>query len=243
MSARLDRRYSSIFDDAIRACTQAPIRGTSQRRVTAFWPLVGSLFQPRSSLLVVGRAVNGWLDGSLDLSSECSDEDISHLRRQGQDYAKDPGRFSWLSDNPSTWSNGYNPHRSQFWSVVRRLSARYRSDGPWYESVAWSNLYKIAPYAGGNPGERLCNAQLPFASDLLALELESFQPRAVVFLTGWLWAKDLIPSSVAKDLTSGNDLVEAVGQWSGVPFVVGPHPQGKAIDEVATALSRALEAA
>jgi len=59
-------------------------------------------------------------------------------------------------------------------------------DVHWSSHLAWTNLYKVSPAAGGNPGAALQLAQRQSAIELLKLEVEQFAPRRVLAMTGGL---------------------------------------------------------
>jgi uracil-DNA glycosylase len=54
---------------------------------------------------------------------------------------------------------------------------------PWYHKIAWSNLYKVAPFRGGNPNSSLQRLQRKYCLDILKYEIEILKPEYVVMLT------------------------------------------------------------
>ena len=62
----------------------------------------------------------------------------------------------------------------------------------WPSHLVWSNLYKIAPAAGGNPSDQLCNIQFLGCVDLFCYELERFRPKYLLMVTDKIWANDFI---------------------------------------------------
>jgi len=149
----------------------------------------------------------------------------------------------------------YNTRRSAFWRVIRAVVYRLKiadaddNETPWSSHLVWSNLYKIAPCDGGNPNSTLRKAQLDGCVKLLQWELKHYQPRRVLFLTGW-WA-DQFPflNEAWKDQPKPKvqSSVEDVGQLDcgshKAICVVAGHPQGKNetnwVNEGVNALGRA----
>jgi hypothetical protein len=93
----------------------------------------------------------------------------------------------WVTD---LWGarEGYNTARSAFWRVLRRIvlsdPAGVADADRWSSRLAWTNLYKVSPGAGWNPGADLQRAQHRDAAELLRLELAEFAPKRVLALTG-----------------------------------------------------------
>lgn len=103
----------------------------------------------------------------------------------------------------------------------------------WPGTLIWSNLYKVAPFQGGNPSPTLKNAQLETCQRHLAAEVALWKPKRILFLTGWSWAEPFFVATLGKHVGERRD---GNVQWSGrieVPFtesvsvVVAVHPQGK----------------
>ena len=124
--------------------------------------------------------------------------------------------------------DGYSTSRSAFWRVLRRivLSEPTGVDAEhWSSHLVWTNLYKVAPGAGWNPGADLQRAQRRSATELLALEIEAFAPRRILALTGgWI---DPFADGLGLKVTRLPGLVEAIGDLMGRPCVVAKHPMGK----------------
>ncbi len=226
--------YEGVLTEALAACCAARPSG-AQATVTVFMPLKGPSFRPGESLLVVGRAVNGWTDAALDLSARNCPDRIGGLLEAAKADTLQASPLRWLGQERAR--DGYQPRRSQFWAVARNLAERSPANAaPWYESIAWSNLYKVAPHQGGNPGSVLSRVQLPACIELLRREIDLLQPGRILFQTGFEWALPLIEDGAEELERSGGPYVEASGTWSGVPFVVSCHPQGKTIADVVTAI-------
>ncbi len=113
-----------------------------------------------------GRAVNGWSNSfnPSQLNTPQERDGVSMMIKESS-YGK-PGEdtcpMKWVTDQ---WKNnaGYNTVKSAFWRVIRGIVLSFNiaeQNDCWSSYLVWSNLYKIAPETGGNPGERLCSVQL-----------------------------------------------------------------------------------
>ena len=196
--------------------------------LAGFCALRGSGYQ--SGLMVVGRAVNGWVE---KLPKEPPDgEDWEPLARKLSAIS-----MSWVT---RCWESqtDYNTRRSAFWRVIRRVSLELvdgATEDDWPHHLVWSNLYKLAPWDGGNPPAALQHAQRDGCKRLLELEIKTFRPDRVLLLTGWNWADKFFTAPPEARKLAGAQFVEKV--WDrplasepGSPvcrFVVAAHPQGK----------------
>ncbi len=123
--------------------------------------------------------------------------------------------MQWVSDQwgisePKT----YNTKRSAFWRVIRQVTGRLGiadiETDEWPSHLIWSNLYKIAPLDGGNPGEQLCRFQYDQCLKCLMQEIMGWKPRRILFLTGIGWANSFLEDLHQKKNPGG--YVEAVGE-------------------------------
>jgi hypothetical protein len=202
--------------------------------VTGFLAMAGHLYQ--SGLMVVGRAVNGWTAGisPAALLVPANAHTYANTVLESVTGANCP--MSWVAD---CWGAaiGYNTRKSAFWrairAVVHGLHIADVLSPQWPSYLVWSNLYKVAPAAGGNPNGTLCSLQLPGCIDLLRLELATYTPTRLLFLTGMNWANpflSLLGAPVQKN--PAFQYVEGFGQATlpggyQVNFTVASHPQGK----------------
>ncbi len=189
-------------------------------------------------LVIIGRAVNGW-------DEEWYPEDVceQEARRKIVERLFAPEcPMSWLMRAWGVRDTGeYNARRSAFWrvskSVVGQLGIADVESDSWASLIAWTNLYKLSPFCGGNPSERLCRLQRTFCEDLLKEELNEWQPKRTLMLTGTEWAKDFLRPPDA-DFTEMPEMkfVQAVGtiRYPGCAnpsqLVVAKHPQGEPLE-------------
>lgn len=196
-----------------------------QPKLTLFAPCVGNRYD--GELMVIGRAVNGWDAGDFDLADMRTPEGRAAISGAP---TWDGCPLRWVSDH---WGvneeDVYNPAKSAFWRVIKRVTAGIGIDGDdWSSYLAWTNLYKVAPAAGGNPGGRLCRVQRPACIDLLQWELKTCKPKRVLVLTGWNWFGEMAEGlGFEAEATTDGELVEAMGRIGDARVVVAKHPQGK----------------
>jgi hypothetical protein len=191
-------------------------------------------------LMIVGRAINGsdkkgWTPVQLG-QRELREEMVSNTLADAQPPADGTCILAWVS---KMWgSHGeYNTATSAFWRVARGLVADLSTNSdasvPWTSSLVWSNLYKIAPRAGGNPSEKLVRLQVEACRMLLADEIIRFRPKNLVFLTGW-WAEPFLSLPMLDNQAMSDKpqyihrkgLLRIDGETIG-RYVVADHPQGK----------------
>ena len=182
-------------------------------------------FEERSGIMFVGRSTNSWL-------TTC--EDVNVLFGNTEDSIFNcPDQMKWVED---LWDNkkkgDYNTARSAFWRVIKAVTKTFHP-GTWYSHVAWSNVYKISPDSGGNPNNKLCNAQLEDCKKILETEIKTLSPKTVVMFTGEYWSMPFLrylngESEVTSICTESWDGYECkVYQIGGTTFIVTEHPQGK----------------
>ena len=207
--------------------------------LTGFMAVKGRRYE-KEGLMVVGRAVNGWSNSfnPSQLNTPQERDGVSMMIKESS-YGKpseDTCPMKWVTDQ---WKNnaGYNTVKSAFWRVIRRIVLSFNiaeQNDCWSSYLVWSNLYKIAPETGGNPGERLCSVQLGGCRTLLCREINHFQPSRLLFLTDWNWARDFLNDQNIREVSG--KFVKASGKLNlGVDLkicvVVAVHPQGKKEDE------------
>lgn len=211
-----------------------------EKEITTFFPMRGKLYN--HELMVVGRAVNGWetkiCPGEL-LDNEKRKEHLDSAYHIEEDVCP----LSWVTN---AWGGKqYNTKKSAFWRVIHKMLRELgieHSDENWPSYIVWSNLYKVAPYEGGNPSSQLINIQQVECASILKREVYLFQPKRILFLTGYDWANDILNKINEFQIHKKcHGLAEAKGQFFGEGIksevVIAKHPQGKKesalVDEVA----------
>lgn len=234
VSVRDLSRLSSLYEDLFLLVSDLPT-GHDQHGLTVCGTAVGSRWA--GELLVCGRAVNGW-EKEPWFSHQAKNSDVRRnlVASALSGWAPTPCPMRWVTD---LWRHQteYNTARSAFWRVVRAvaigLGIASNSDEEWSSHLAWTNLYRVAPYAGGNPSGKVQAAQRETTIRLLTTEMDLLRPRRVLFLTGANWATPILArlSSFAVRPT-GSKLVQLVGSITETSeprgqAVVASHPQGK----------------
>jgi hypothetical protein len=239
--ARLPAVYDHAYASMLTEVGATP--GVEPNELTGFWPMIGHSYTGK--LMVIGRAVNGWIDKITleELRTPGRPEAVASLMRQtGEGDGSCPmGWVVWR------WGlrGGYSTARSAYWRFVRRSLAAVDpesvDDPAWSSRLVWSNLAKIAPWAGGNPGGRLLEVQRRLGPELLRLEIEACQPQVVLVLAGRWWSEPFT-DALGLDVAWRDGLLEGVADDRARRWIIGPHPQGKPRalwDEVAAVLDRA----
>jgi hypothetical protein len=235
----LSDSYGSAFVGMLETVGATP--GVGPDELAVFWPMVGHAY--RGELLVVGKAVNGWIDQvTLDqLHSPALCTELAGVaRRTSEGDGSCPMR--WVTDRWRPGDGDYSTARSAFWRHIRRVLAAVdpeSADDPlWSGRLAWSNLAKLAPWKGGNPGGPLLDVQRRLGPDLLRREVAELAPRRVLVLTGRSWFEPFA-DGLGLDVQWRDGLVHGVADEPGRRWVIAGHPQGKPrtiIDEVIAAL-------
>jgi hypothetical protein len=177
-------------------------------------------------LLVIGRAVNGWVTHIT--AHEARDRQIVAARTAEARANAERDGLRWVTDLGNR--SGYNTNHSAFWRFARSVALAGHSDGErrarWSVYIGWTNLYKAAPAEGWNPGGDFLSNQTEVGCDLIAREIAELRPRRVLVLAGRWWFE---PFSEHLDLAPEwrDGLVEGLAERDGRAFVVSKHPMGK----------------
>jgi len=232
MSTQLKQRYA----DLVRRCFDSR-EEYNEENLTAFWAMKG--VRAMGDLMVIGRAVNGWDDdwvkGQL---SESTEIESFVTRMQERAEPKDKCPMGWVNEcwQPKHDDPNYNTARSAFWRVIKGATLGIgvaKEESEWPSYLMWSNLYKVSPKDAGNPSTKLVILQQDYCAEILTLEMQRWQPKRILLLTGIDWADWFLNklSAIRVPLDNSSHV-----QWAGkleipgghlVPVVVGPHPQGK----------------
>lgn len=131
-------------------------------------PVVGKNYpkEQGKGFLFFGRATNGW-EAGVDYTFD----DIYNTQLDGL--------YTYIGKN-----------KSAFLRVAGKVFGEYYGDD-WFNNVAYSNLYKVAPNSG-NPEDSVCDAQWKYVTEIFKKEIETLLPKFVVLFTGKCWADDFI---------------------------------------------------
>lgn len=235
-----DGRLSSAYEDRYIELL-ARVAASSRihpRELALFWPKVGASYV--GDLLVIGRAVNGWID-RWDLDEPSDPRALAAMARATAEGTVNGDQLGWILDRWKRRDGGYDTATSQYWQSVREvtLEGHPEREANWPTHIAWTNLGKLAPWAGGNPGSRLLAIQRELCPALLRREVDELAPRLVVVLTGRWWFEPFAETlGLAVDWRDG--LVEGVAEESGRRWVVAVHPMTRSPHAVARAVLDAV---
>lgn len=131
-------------------------------------------------------------------SKQYLDSDINDLRmfdtQVGQDYPKEKRKgllfYGRATNGWSFYGDEHEPinviltknRKRPFFKLLYWVGWTYYDEN-YCNTIAWSNIYKIAP-DGGNPSEFLCAAQEGYAKTIIKREIEILSPGVIVLVTG-----------------------------------------------------------
>jgi hypothetical protein len=221
MPEEYDLAYARLLADVAGAAADPAAE------VTPFWPIVGWKYD--GSLMVIGRSVNGWIENWPlgQLADPVVRREVTRRTRADAEPL-DRCRMLWVTDLAGPTQHHYNTNRSAFWRVLRALSLDLAGaeETDWPSALAWTNLYKVAPAAGWNPGPDLQRAQRNAAIPLLGIEIETLRPKRILALTGRGWIAPFL-EALGDDFEWRSGLVEGVGRRGSAAVVVARHPMKK----------------
>ena len=191
---------------------------STNTKLTAGMYLTGEYYgSTENKLLVVGRALNGWEDTycwythdtHIDIKSTAL-EIIGAWNEQTYG-TKAHDRYSSKIQSTQTklspedcrrleWVRSYYKDKkrstessSPFWclskKVTKQLLPEYEKD--WTKYIAWTNLYKLAPFNGGNPDSELCSLQKDTCKIILQEELNHLTPTHILVIAKKHWKNEL----------------------------------------------------
>ena len=182
-------------------------------------------------LMVVGRAVNGW-DVNIDNQNSSNKGDLLEVVDATLRNENWMGNLKWVTNRWGVNDGKYNTKKSAFWRVVNELSDNFsdKTDNDLYfDSIVWSNLYKVAPEDGGNPSSKLRNVIFENCLNILREEIVFFKPKYVIFLTGYeYWADRFIKGLGVESIGIPEmRFVKYAGIYNNVRIIVAQHPMRK----------------
>lgn len=159
-----------------------------QNKLTAAPSFQGSLYRKSDArLMIVGRAVNGWEhDFSPCQTLKQVVAAVLNQRAPFDDVVKIDGVEC------KGRKRNYHYSSSKFWKLIKLILESYGESQPgewyndpfqWNQRIVWSNLYKVAPWAGGNPEWSFIKPQMKNHVEIIRQELEHYAPKRVLFIT------------------------------------------------------------
>lgn len=122
-------------------------------------------------IMFVGYCTNGWKTTSKKIDTLFGDPNEKETIFNRNDQMK------WVEDE------GY-VNKSPFWCLIRDVSQQALSKDKelWYNYVAWSNLFKMAPQKERKLKTEHEEAQFEVCKQILKTEIEKLEPKFVVFI-------------------------------------------------------------
>ena len=208
-------------------------------------------------LMIIGRAVNGWQEKPWESKDLLGNNKIEEIIKELYDYPPMRWVMEWW-DGKKESGKKYKTRTSAFWRVARSVAERFgipdatNPRGTWPTHLIWSNLYKLSHYTGANPLGNLAKFQRKECIDLLKVEISQWQPKKILFLTGFdEWADKFLTedgNGLGELNIHSKNCDDKKVQMSGkliiplgtpIPFVVASHPQskkeGKMVEEIKSA--------
>jgi hypothetical protein len=219
-SKRLKRLWSEWID--LHNVLSSGKRKNIQTPAAPFFS-ASSKVKCKSRILLVGKATDrDWYGKEYQLSIRRSKEDAIHDRLHRNRYIVQTGG-----------------NRKSFWQFFDRLASVNQEIGR--DSVVWSNIAKIGSLIG-NPSGLLLSIQADLAERTLRAEIEEYDPKVIIFVTGTNECMDRIimrTLGVPRDLWIRSEKEDRSGKipdvwWTGSrPLALWTrHPQGAKAQEI-----------
>jgi len=225
--------------------------------LSAYFPAKGSEYGKSDiRIMLVGRCTNGWYG----LTSRSADEFVTSASNSiilgdgfgwidSNDHTND--HISTYEENGQTKT--YNLHRSAFWRVSKMVTVSAKpwvsameklgykmsddeivlfekANPRWFEHIAWTNLFPIAPKNTGNTSEKLKKLLKNTCGELLKEQIEYYRPTHILFITDWdYWFSDVAEffPDVHKTNASAEDDIVGKGTINGIKTVVVKRPEAR----------------
>lgn len=235
----LEKIYSNATKQLISSISQS--KKSKLNDIYPFVAQIGKNFDnSKFKILFVGKATNGWL---LNVSCSATEQEIDSIYEKVAFNMQCKDRLLHREDEMQWVENlegnnkGYNTKRSQFWSVIKKVSETLEGAENWSSKIAWTNLYKFAPYKG-NPNEELKRYQKENCWRILDEEINIFKPNCVAFLTsGWedeylIHRYNSLPKCNISSFRRNNKKYDiSFFLAENTLFISSKHPMGKPIQE------------
>lgn len=190
--------YKKAYAELYRTVYGEGHRKYVDKDISSFVAMRGEDFNKQKDvrLMLVGRATNGW-GKTLPVDSEESFADKAVPVFQSIDRFQTEWKMKDCLNNPYSEyldANGewkkYYLSGSNFWNYTKDIWCKLNhvNNKPnWYESIVWSNIYKIAPTDSGNPSTNLIYAQAKACIDILKAEIDLLKPTHILLVIDETW--------------------------------------------------------
>lgn len=189
-----------------------------EKQFCLFYPTLGKNYLDKRELLVIGQATRGW---SPEFRVHDVKTNYNKLVAESIDFSSgEEGRcpLEWVNEK---WEE-CNFSNSFFWNVTYKLvKAHYsKTDENRNNSIAWSNLMKIAP-TYGNPNSWEMEAQVDNAANLFKQELDDLKPKNVLIITNLkTWARPILEKAKIEFHQVNGEYAEAIGNYNRTKIIV-----------------------
>lgn len=181
---RLPKEFSALYSDLYSLAKEL------KPPISYFRPFEGLWFRDcETKLLLVGRAENNWTTfKEKDVKRFLSN--VNFLNKTGMTWLTTFGvsRKEFINYKSGV-SYRRNINKEVFWQNGRTILQFLTMDKtlwpPWFENVAWTNLFPLASSDKDYVTEFQKSYQLETAKKLLLAQIDYFNPTHIVFSTGW----------------------------------------------------------
>lgn len=208
--------YKELLKDLGPIELHVPKNSKDEKALTCAPGFIGECYGENANfrLMYVGRSVNGWgiaWNQEDDFATQALEAKLRRTDSENKEFdlndvASNPGQVCVRFNKEGKEINGkYHYNRSPFFQLCKSLLTECGISKTWAENIAWTNLFKVAPYVAGNPGDKLKEYSLKACVAILKKEIELYEPTHIVFVTGWEWFKDFELKTKFKELPSEKD--------------------------------------
>ncbi len=190
--------------------------------------------------MTIGRCTNGW--GKDDQNINSSESLIRVAKHEVND------QYVHYASNSSFWRTN-----KRIWERLCGFNENSKTKEDFVSSIAWGNLYKIAPKQDANPSNLLCALQHDFCNELLDLEIDDFCPTHLLLVTGQNWLEwdykkkhyrfDILDK--VADYKDSKHIIKAgritIKSGGSTKVVITNRPEGKPEDDYVDAVLQAFK--
>ncbi|NJC27159.1 hypothetical protein [Neolewinella antarctica] len=189
-------------------------------------------------IMFVGRALNGWTwNFPVPTKDSNLDDLLNRIKRnvhENDTPLPEREQLGWVDERNADHPD-YNSKRSQFWQTIREvMEVRKKAEEKWWHGIVWTNFQPLSR-DGANPTSRMVSVMGDATMNLLLAQIEEYQPRYIVCLSGMNYAAYLLARATRTERQAGteeSEYVEYAGVADfpgaeGVGLVIMPHPQGR----------------
>lgn len=214
-------------------------------------------------IMIVGRAMNGWED---DRKFTSVDDFIDTFLYEFQNISETKNVFDDVVNRKGFESKGrkrnYLYINSKFWKLIHHILKEYgMANDNWYDDdnggnmdwnkkIVWSNLYKVSPYAEGNPEWKLIKPNMQEYIDIIKAEIKQYNPNKIIFITDrwhldpWVKQPKFSEALGIKFVEEPKNCIVGTGGYNGAKIIVCTRPdkRGMKNEDVATMAKEIKEA-